>query len=290
MNNIDISIIFVNYNCANLLIDAIKSVKSNTLQVSYEIIVVDNASANQDIKKIKNQFPEDVTIIESQENIGFGRANNLAIPYASGDYLLFLNPDTLLLNDAISTLYAAIKKNPSEWGAVGGLLFDEQNKPNHSFGLFPSPWNIIRVYTKQAIEHDISFSENTSVDFVSGADLMIPRHIIDLVGGFDKDFFMYCEEADLQKRIAEKGYKRVIIPQARILHLEGGSYEKCSNRSAIRRYQQDKSYCVYVKKHHSKWCYWMFRFSFLLLRMPAVINPNYSFKDNMSYLKLLLTP
>ena len=289
MNSIDVSIIFVNYNSTQLLIDAIKSVKKNTQLVSYEIIVVDNASPNHDINQIKSLFPQEVTIIESEHNIGFGRANNLAIPQARGEFLFFLNPDTILQNDAISIMHSAFKKNQTEWGSVGGLLLDEQNNPHHSTGTFPSPRKIIQIYTNRAKEPDICLTEINSVDFVSGADLMIPRKLFIQVGGFDKDFFMYCEEVDLQKRIAQAGYKRIIIPQAHIYHLDGGSYQKQASRSALRRMQQDKSYCIFIKKHFSKWTYWRFRLIFSLLRIPAVINPHYSIKDNLSYLKMLLS-
>jgi len=288
MNDIDVTVILVNYNSSHLLINAIQSVIKNTQNASYEIIVVDNASPDKGIEKIKELYSQEVKIIESKQNIGFGRANNLAIPQAKGDYLFFLNPDTILLNDAISILLHAIKKEPL-WGTVGGMLFDEQGRQNHSAGSFPSPREIIRTYTGGHKEEHINPSVITDVDFVSGADMMIPRHIIDDVGAFDKDFFMYCEETDLQKRIADAGYKRIVVPTARILHLEGGSYQKQKNRSSIRRLQQDKSYCLYVKKHYHIATYLAFRLVFFIIRIPAAINPHYKFKDNLSFLKMLFT-
>lgn len=101
----NISIVYVNYKTARLILDSIKSVKEKTEDVDYEIIVVDNASGDGSLELIQKQYPE-VICVQADENMGFGRANNLGMTYASGDCILFLNPDTILRNDAIDKLYA----------------------------------------------------------------------------------------------------------------------------------------------------------------------------------------
>ena len=103
---VEVSVIFVNYNATDMLIEAIRSVKEHTQHVSYELIVVDNASPDKGIQRIKDTFEEEIKVIISTQNLGFGGANNLGVAEAEGKYIFFLNPDTLLLNDVISTLIA----------------------------------------------------------------------------------------------------------------------------------------------------------------------------------------
>ena len=127
----NISIVYVNYKTARLILDSIKSVKEKTEDVDYEIIVVDNASGDGSLELIQKQYPE-VICVQADENMGFGRANNLGMTYASGDCILFLNPDTILRNDAIDKLYAYLIEHP-DVGACGGNLYDERGLPTTSF-------------------------------------------------------------------------------------------------------------------------------------------------------------
>ena len=108
---VEVSVIFVNYNATDMLIEAIRSVKKHTQHVSYELIVVDNASPDRGIQRIKDTFEEEIKVIISTRNLGFGGANNLGVAEAKGKYVFFLNPDTLLLNDVISLLYAYCENN-----------------------------------------------------------------------------------------------------------------------------------------------------------------------------------
>lgn len=114
-----ISIVYVNYKTASLVIDSIKSVKENTTGVDYEIIVVDNASGDYSLDLIRKQYPE-VICIQADDNLGFGKANNLALDQAKGDCILFLNPDTLLLNNALFELYSFLRSS-DKIGACGGI-------------------------------------------------------------------------------------------------------------------------------------------------------------------------
>lgn len=140
-----ISIVYVNYKTASLVIDSIKSVKENTTGVDYEIIVVDNASGDYSLDLIRKQYPE-VICIQADDNLGFGKANNLALDQAKGDCILFLNPDTLLLNNALFELYSFLRSS-YKIGACGGNLYDEDNKPTTSFSRkYPSFfWELLSI-------------------------------------------------------------------------------------------------------------------------------------------------
>ncbi len=226
----DVSIIYVNYKTVQLIIDSIRSVKQYTSGVNYEIIVVDNNSDDFSESYISTEFPE-VHYIASPENIGFGRANNLAKEVAQGTHVLFLNPDTLLLSNAILELVTYLKEN-SPAGACGGNLVDAEGNPTNSFGRFyPSLFEeaLSIFYFKQFTRHASTsqyYNHTASpleVASIVGADLMIPREVLNQVGWFDPDFFMNYEETELCFRIHKAGYTVISVPNACIIHLEGKS-------------------------------------------------------------------
>jgi len=128
----DVSVIIVNYRSAGLVIDTVRSVKEKTSGVLYEILVVDNASGDDSVEVLGKALGEDITLIASEENLGFGKANNLAAKQASGDYLFLLNPDTLLVNNAVYELYSYIKDH-ADVGVVGGNLYFPDMSPAPSF-------------------------------------------------------------------------------------------------------------------------------------------------------------
>jgi len=290
MNKPEISIIFVNYNSTELLLNSIRSISELVHDTNYEIIIVDNASPDNGAERLKKELSDTATIITSKDNLGFGGANNLAIKMAKGKYLFFLNPDTILINNAIGILYKYFENAPSDVGALGASLYDKEGLPNRSAGTFPTPSYLLKVYLGCAHDSKILVkSDSVPVDFISGAALMIRKTVLDEVGIFDTQFFMYCEETDLQKRISDAGYSRLIVPQAQITHLDGGSYNKNNNRSARRRIEQDRSYCLYIKKHFSYPKYMAFRTAFFFVRLPGVVSPHYKANENFKFLKMLLS-
>ncbi len=296
MNNstesqINVSVIIVNYNSTDLLIDAVKSIIVQTHNISYEIIVVDNASPDHGTIKLKNELQDRIHLIVSERNLGFGGANNLGIAEAKGKYIFFLNPDTLLLNDAIAIFkkYMEEKENSIAIGAIGCILSDEDKRPTNSYHFFLTPLNIIGSTLKlQRPLYMVNIAEPLEVDFITGAALFVPRKVLNDVGGFDEQFFMYCEEVDLEKRMADKGYKRIIIPGPCILHYDGGSFVQTKKRSARRRLEYDRSRLFYIRKHFRFGTYLCFKMVFLLCRIPAYFNYHYTFSDNLQYLKMLL--
>lgn len=224
----NVSIIYVNYNSSNLLINSINSVIELTNGISYEIIVVDNNSHQKDTNKLKSYCTtNDIKLIESDTNLGFGKANNLGAKYATGEYLFFLNPDTYLINNAITELFNFAKTH--NISTCGANLFSANLKPTLSYWmLMPSITdelsalcsNIpLKIKYNNSHEHNLT-STPKEVAFIIGADLMIHNNLFKQLNGFDKDFFMYFEETDLQYRAKKLGHKIYNLPSAKIVHLE----------------------------------------------------------------------
>jgi len=227
----DVSIIIVNYNTVKLLIDAINSVFEKTEGIEYEIIVVDNNSPDNPKNILAEKYGNKIIYLGLSENIGFGRANNEAAKIAQGRNLFFLNPDTILLNNAVKILSDYLDDNPPV-GCCGGNLYNDRYEPTVSFSrILPSILDEINQLFLNIIGK-IAFGRNQFFNYTNkvlkvagliGADLMIRKGLFDSLKGFDPDFFMFAEEIELEYRIGKKGYKIISVPYARIIHLEGQS-------------------------------------------------------------------
>ena len=251
----DVSIIYVNYNSTNLIINSIESVIELTKDISYEIIVVDNDSAQNEKNRLKQYCSDkNISVIESDTNLGFGKANNLGAQSACGEYLFFLNPDTYLINNAIKELFQFAKE--SNITTCGGNLYSATLQPIHSYWtLMPSikaelsallsdiP---LKILHKNSHEHNHS-NKAKEVAFITGADLMILRSLFNQVQGFDKDFFMYFEETELQYRIKQLGHKIYNLPTARIVHLESQTLK--SREAKLKLFFTSRK--IFYQKHRS---------------------------------------
>lgn len=274
----DVSVIIVNYNTRQLLCDCLVSIHDKTTGIDYEVIVVDNDSKDDSREVVTSRFPW-VKWIQSDENLGFGRANNLGMKHAQGKYFFFLNSDTLLVNNALLEFYRYSEANPG-FGALGCILYGKDMKPCHSYGRFPTQGQVL----KETLAKYLRFLKDKSkfnpkksnspirVDYITGADLWVPRSVFEKVGGFDPKYFMYFEESDWQCRMKKSGFDRIIIPGPEIIHLEGGS-DKSESRtwSPTRLANFYKSQKIYQKKFYSKWSYPFFRIIYLLLNSPSII-------------------
>lgn len=237
----DVSVIIVNYHCAQMTTDCIRSLFEKTQTASFEAIVVDNASGDGSAELLRQTFGDRIQVIESDENLGFGKANNLGARHASGEYLFLLNPDTVLLNDAIGILRAYMKQH-TQVGVAGGNLYAPDMTPAPSYCLAfddlqrerrNAGWAHLigsKIITKLGIRgkmKEFNFSDREKqVAYIFGADMMLPKRLFDEVGGFDPAFFMYGEEEELTWRIAQRGYRVMNVPQAKIVHLEGATTSK----------------------------------------------------------------
>ena len=240
----DVSIIIVNYNTCEITKNCLTSIYEKTKEINFEIIVSDNGSKDGSIEMIRTGFPE-VSLIENNANLGFGTANNRALAAAKGKYVFYLNSDTILLNNAVKIFFDywenAIDKDTI--GALGANLLDTQGHIIHSYGDFPdidsvmkdtikalygtSKLTLLNVLFRKQIS---SYNQNSSkkkilgeVDSIIGADLFLKN---DEHAYFDEHYFMYCEETDLQYRLARQGKKRLLIDGPEIIHLNGASSKK----------------------------------------------------------------
>lgn len=224
----DVSVIIVSYNVKSLLCKCIESIFDYTQGIDYEVIVVDNASSDGTIEELKERY-DSIRLIPSNVNLGFGKANNEGAKVAKGKYLFFLNPDTLLLNNAILALYDFMEGHPNA-ALCGGNLFMADLKPNHSYNMSIPKFRSALEYvlnTSLSRESQADTFNNTGepkrVELVVGADMFIRKSVFDQIGRFDERYFMYFEEAILSIKIRGIGMDQYAVPDARIIHFEGAS-------------------------------------------------------------------
>ncbi|GAA5086432.1 glycosyltransferase family 2 protein [Chryseobacterium ginsengisoli] len=281
-----VSIIIVNYNTKVITNNCIDSIISKTQDIEYEIILVDNGST--DGSKEHFQQRKDIKYIYSEENLGFGKANNLGNKYASGEFLFILNSDTILIENSIKILKNFFENNENQLniGVLGAVLCDENLNMINTAGSFPQIKFYISDYlnlffkTKYKTYEKIHFDDITKVDMVSGADMFLRKELFDEVQGFDEKFFLYFEETDLQKRIANLSKINYITNQTNIIHLEGAS-SKVNNWK--RKIIQD-SQTLYFRKNDSQ-NFWKYAFFEVLCSPVRFLNSNYTFKENISFFK-----
>ena len=251
----EVSVIIVNYNTTQLTKRAINSIYSIKSGLRYEIIVVDNASEKSEREELIHFAEEhDIMLHLSKTNQGFGVANNIGAQYAKGEYLLLLNPDTILINNAIDILYNFAKSRAIE--ICGGNLYDEKGKPVHSYWqTMPGVYfeycaliNNLNLRLRYRGSHEHNFTgKPMKVSYITGADLMIKRELFAKLGGFDSSYFMYFEETDLQLRARQEGVVAWSVPEAKITHLESRSTQNIEKKSKLfyesrkRYYNKNKS-------------------------------------------------
>jgi len=253
-----VSIIIVNYNTSGLLGECLASVIAFTKNVECEIIVVDNASGDDSVAMVKKRFPQ-VRLVVNSENVGFSRANNAGAHGANGSFLLFLNSDTLFHEDTVGILSDALAAQP-RIGAIGPRLVFGDGLVQPSFGRYPT----IATEFSAKLKHHLftrwrrAFSplmdrrnrRSRSVEWITGACLMVRREVFDSVGGFDETMFMYFEDVDLCKRIHDAGWDIIFHPATTLTHLLGRSMK--SVRSDIMNDIYRRSQLLYYKKHNSR--------------------------------------
>ena len=269
MNKIEkqVSIIIVSYNTKELTKKAIQSVIDKTEGIEYEIIVVDNDSRDGSVEELKKTFQDKITIIESKENLGFGRANNLGIKQSKGEYIFLLNSDTELINNAIKIFYEYMEEN-KQVGVCGGNLYNINNEPATSYCMYKKSihsyiyWRTVQIISKLfAIFNKKKFYCNFNytnkvkeVGFITGADMFIRKEALDKSGLFDENIFMYGEDIDLNFRIKECGYLIKSIPQAKIFHLENASFKIDNEENILKNYRirKNSDYKFYYKTFGKK--------------------------------------
>lgn len=289
-----VSIIIVNYNTKDLLEQCLNSIYKNTQDVEFEIIVVDNASVDGSQEYIKAAFPK-VVLVESDTNLGFGKANNLGLKSALGEFVFFLNSDTILLNNAVKLFFDFYKEHEHfNIGTLGCLLCDKYHNRNSSYGDFKTAIGDILFIAKSFFVKNVKTTEKQDVlleykkvDWVCGADIFVNRDTLDKYGAFDEKFFMYSEEVDMQKRFVDNKLSNYIITSPKIIHLEGGSSSD-KKLTINKRIITDSSRFIYFKNHSSLLEYVLYRVLYFFIFFVMIIFKEYSFNEKLAYIKNLL--
>lgn len=278
----ELSIIIINWNSKDYLKECLKSFAGNANYLECEILVIDNASYDGCGEMLAADFPK-VVFIQSDRNLGFSGGNNRAAQQAKGDFLLFLNPDTLVEDDALAKLVKALRLLPDA-GAVGArLLNTDRTLQTICIQSFPTILNqvldseLLRRWFPKSSLWGMAALFNPSpdpspVEAISGACIMIKRDLFESFCGFDERYFMYSEDTDLSFRVNQAGFKCYYVPVATVIHHGGGSSRNA--RSAFSDVMIRES--VYRFMHlHRGWfaavCYRLAIAISALLRLPVVM-------------------
>ena len=249
-----VSIILVNYNGQQFLEGCLRSISNYLRDTDYEVIIVDNSSSDDSTKIIKDSFPS-FQLICSKTNLGFGKANNLAVKYAQGEYLLFLNTDTILIENTPKILSDYLKQN-KEVGAIGARITFQDGSYQISCGKLSNLIVELLYKIRATLDnrwhsffsnlYNKIYSEEKEVGWVTGACLMIRKDVFEELKGFDELFFMYFEDVDICKRVHDLGFKVVYYPKTSLIHLLGGSSHNIKRK--VSTYYRD-SQLYYYQKH-----------------------------------------
>lgn len=266
---IDLSIIIVSWNVADLLVQCIESILDGPValntpddtQPAYpviEIIVVDSASQDDSVARVQERFPG-VIVLAQTENVGFTRGNNIGLEQAQGRHLLLLNPDTDVIGDALPQMVAHLDNNPGV-GIIGPHTLNDDGSTQSSrrrhhtrtLAFFESTWMqslaprhlLDEFYVADAPDDAI-----LTVDWVQGSCLMARRAVYEQIGGLDEGFVMYFEEADWCKRATDAGWQVVYLGTAQIIHYGGKSTDQAG---AWRHIHFQESKLRYYRKHHGQ--------------------------------------
>lgn len=279
-----ISTIVVNWNTRQLLSECLDSIASTCSTEEMEVWVVDNASTDGSAAMVEQSFPQ-VNLISSKENLGFGRANNLALPHTSGEYLLLLNPDTVVKPEAVSVLLRYLQEH-SRVGAVGPRIFSTDGIVQRS--VHPTPTLLREVWRLFHLDRIFPFSQyparcfrvtsSRPVDVIMGSCMLIRRAVVDRVGLFDEQFFVYSEEVDLCERIRRAGWEIHYVPDSNIVHHGAQSTNQVADAMFVelyrnkvrffRKYYGEARTCLY------KILLWLVCLSRILPAMLACLSPH----------------
>lgn len=251
---IDLTIIIISYNTLKITKNCLESVlKSlNNCRFNFEVIVIDNNSNDGSplmIKKISSAHKQ-VRLLINKDNVGFAKANNQGVELSKSKYILFLNSDTIVINDAIITLMEYYRQHEQVVHFLGGKLLNSDNSNQPSCGPFYSLpvifgalflrgdyWGLTR-YSPESV---------TKVDWISGACILTKKEYLQSINGFDENIFMYMDEIDLLYRAKKQGYHVYFYPNARFVHL--GSASSMGRTQPI--IQVFKGFTYFYKKHHN---------------------------------------
>lgn len=257
---VKLSVVIVNFNVKHFLEQCLLSVRKATNNIPAEIFVVDNDSSDDSLEMVQNLFPE-VIIIANKKNVGFSKANNQAMQIAKGEYILLLNPDTVVEEDAFEKCIDFMDNHP-EAGGLGVKMIDGNGVflPESKRGL-PTPsvsfykiFGLSSIFPKSKLfsKYHLGYLDNNStheIEILSGAYMWMRKSVLDKIGLLDEAFFMYGEDIDLSYRIILAGYKNYYLPDVKIIHYKGESTKKGSLNYVFVFYN---AMIIFSKKHFAQ--------------------------------------
>ena len=278
-----LSIIILNYNSSEYTRNCLDSVLKTTTGISFEVIVVDNASEQEDYNQLREFIDElnssQVQLIRSRINTGFGGGIMYAIQHARGKYYLCLNNDTLVSDGAIAMSLEFMEVHPDA-GVCGARILEQNNRKEISFDHFASLAR--EIFGKKFVELLYSkpdrrkeYTEPLAVDFVNGSFMMFRAYDFNAVGGFDTNIFLYFEESDICYRLKKYGQKTYYLPQATYIHYQSQSLKKIVTK--ISNKLELKTSMVYVIRKNNGFFQYKVLLIFLALRycLSTIIKPTY---------------
>ena len=238
MNQLDISIIIVNWNTKDLLLECLASIYNTVNKITFEVWLVDNASADGSVEVAKNRYPE-IHVIQNERNLGFAAANNLAFKQMKGNYALLLNTDATLMDSAAEELFNFMEDSPKVGMACGQLLNTDGSKQN-SVANYPSLLSLLcnETFLRIMLPNKFpskrkKYSSPVEVDSCIGACMIVRKEAMDEVGTFDEGYFFYLEETDWAYRMKQAGWGVFFVPSARIFHAQGKSVGNTANKKIM---------------------------------------------------------
>jgi len=260
IDDVDVTVVFVSYNTAGLLKESIGRVRAAASGLRVKIVVVDNSSKDDSVAVLRSEFP-DCELIVNDSNVGFGRANNQALPLAEGRYVLMLNTDAFVSSDTLSKTVAYMDAHAS-CGILGVKLVDWEGKLQPSARYFPTPLNrfllrtgLDRIFRGVRMIDDLSW-DHASVrccDWVPGCFYLVRRELIDQIGLFDPRYFLYSEEIDHCFAARKAGWQVAFFPDTSVVHVGGESAKSEGEITASGRQLeglQIESELLYFRKNH----------------------------------------
>ena len=244
-----LSIVIVSYNVRTYLEQCLQSVHQALEGIEGEVFVVDNHSDDDSVATVRTGYPW-VRLIENEENIGFSRANNIAIRQARGEYVLLLNPDTVVATDTLHQVLDFMDSHPKAGGAGVMMHHTDGSRAPESRRAIPTPWvSCLKMlgFTRRYYMSHLSWEEPGRIEVISGAFFFLRRKALDEVGLLDEDFFMYGEDIDLSYRLLKGGWENWYLP-CPITHYKGKSTQKSDYRYVHIFYQ---AMLIFFRKHYS---------------------------------------
>lgn len=249
---IELSIVILSYNVRDLLLGCLQSIYDHTHDLEFETIVVDNASADDSVRQVREKFPQ-VIVVAHPSNDGFSRGNNVGLVIARGRAVILLNSDTVIRSNVFKRLYDALLSD-SRLGAVGPRLVYPNGRVQHFCARSDQNiWQTLRIYylprfkePRLFLKNPLSFPGLYETEGLSGAAMMVRQEVLEQVGGLDEGFWAYCEDADWSKRIALGGFRLACLTTVEIIHFHGKGLSQNERR---RRVEAIKSEIRYFRKY-----------------------------------------